>query len=568
MNTPVAPPALTPAPDFPALADRAAGTYNSKSYTWATHWGGTGGPQLKALADNAYTNAQAAYEAAAAAGEAATAAGEAATAAGESQAASALSATTASTQAGIATTQAGIATAAAGSITAAAATASAQATLATTERIAAQAAAATASAVVLGVSTGLPTAKPLLLLDFANSRFVDGRVTCALASASTRVNESGVNETVAANTPRLTFDAATGQCLGKMGEEGRTNSIRNNTMLGAVVGVVGSGGALPTNWINSAACTLEVIAIGVDAGVNYVDLKFSGTTTGSSSRIFFDATTTIAASTGQTWAASQYLKLVAGSLTNISSPSVYVRESTAGGTNLIASTGAATPTSALTRFEHIRTLTDATVARVVSAFSINHSTGVAIDITVRIGLPALELGNCVTSVIPTAGSAVARAAESAYLSGSNFSSWYKAAGGTIVVDGVTAGSGTHTVSNFWSIDDGTSLNRIGVSHSNAGICGLDVYVAGSLVASIGIAATLGTRVRIAATFTAGGYAISVNGSAVSTGAAAALPVVDRMHIGAGHGGTSRHLNGRIRNLAYYAPGVVSNAQLPLLSAIA
>jgi hypothetical protein len=64
MTTPTAPPALTTAPDFPALADRAAGTYNSKAYTWATHWGTTGGPQVKALADNAFTNATAANEAA------------------------------------------------------------------------------------------------------------------------------------------------------------------------------------------------------------------------------------------------------------------------------------------------------------------------------------------------------------------------------------------------------------------------------------------------------------------------------------------------------------------------
>ena len=63
-------------------------------------------------------------------------------------------------------------------------------------------------------------------------------------------------------------------------EESRTNSIRNSTASnGAVAGVVGSGGSLPTNWIKDVGTgiTWNVLGTGIEYGVDYVDVRFSGT---------------------------------------------------------------------------------------------------------------------------------------------------------------------------------------------------------------------------------------------------------------------------------------------------
>lgn len=98
---PTSPTPLPTIPPFPALADKATGTYNSKAYDWATGWKDDIAPAIEALADNAYDNA---VEGAA------------------SAAAAAASASTATTQAGTATTQASAASA---SAVAAAASASA-----------------------------------------------------------------------------------------------------------------------------------------------------------------------------------------------------------------------------------------------------------------------------------------------------------------------------------------------------------------------------------------------------------------------------------------------------------
>lgn len=57
---------LTPIPEFPALSDRAAGTYNSKAYAFGTHMGGPGPfvGEINALAANVHHNAQEAQSAA------------------------------------------------------------------------------------------------------------------------------------------------------------------------------------------------------------------------------------------------------------------------------------------------------------------------------------------------------------------------------------------------------------------------------------------------------------------------------------------------------------------------
>lgn len=78
------PPALSAIPAFPALSERAAGTYNANAYACLNHWAATGGPQLAALAANVFANATDAAGSATAAGSAKDDAEAAATAAGGS----------------------------------------------------------------------------------------------------------------------------------------------------------------------------------------------------------------------------------------------------------------------------------------------------------------------------------------------------------------------------------------------------------------------------------------------------------------------------------------------------
>ena len=90
--------------------------------------------------------------------------------------------------------------------------------------------------------------------------------------------------------------------LGVASFEQRTNSIRNNTMVGAVVGTPGT---LPTNWTDFGGTlngiTRTVVGFGTVNGIAYIDLNYAGTATSGSS--FFlepDVSGAIAASYGQT----------------------------------------------------------------------------------------------------------------------------------------------------------------------------------------------------------------------------------------------------------------------------
>ena len=67
-------PPLSDVPDFPALSDRAAGTYNSKAYAFGTHMANTFNAEIAAVANNVHGNAT---EAATSAVTANTKAGEA-----------------------------------------------------------------------------------------------------------------------------------------------------------------------------------------------------------------------------------------------------------------------------------------------------------------------------------------------------------------------------------------------------------------------------------------------------------------------------------------------------------
>lgn len=77
-------------------------------------------------------------------------------------------------------------------------------------------------------TTGYPTIRPSLSLDFANSKVVDSRITFTRASSGTIYNEDGLIESVASGVPRITHNPVTGECEGLLIEESRTNLLTHS----------------------------------------------------------------------------------------------------------------------------------------------------------------------------------------------------------------------------------------------------------------------------------------------------------------------------------------------------
>ncbi|MBM4179861.1 MAG: hypothetical protein FJ211_11125, partial [Ignavibacteria bacterium] len=70
-----------------------------------------------------------------------------------------------------------------------------------------------------------PTSRPTLDLNFAQTKRLDPRVTFSRSSAGTLHNANGVLQSAATNTARFDHNPATGESLGLLVEEARTNQI-------------------------------------------------------------------------------------------------------------------------------------------------------------------------------------------------------------------------------------------------------------------------------------------------------------------------------------------------------
>ena len=241
------------------------------------------------------------------------------------------------------------------------------------------------------------------------------------------------------SAPRFDHNPTTGESLGLLVEEARTNSIRNNTMVGAVAGTPGS---TPTNWAASttnAELTSQIIGVGSESGISYIDVKISGTVTASRSfDLNFEQVGSIAALSGQTWTQSVYLRQVGGSQSNIAA--IYLQANTYTAAIAYLTTPWLTAVtvgsgSLITqRFTAGNALTGATTAYIAPFLKISTATTGAVDFTIRIGLPQLEQGAFATSVIPTTTAAATRSADVASIGSSAFTSFYNQSEGTMFVE--------------------------------------------------------------------------------------------------------------------------------------
>jgi hypothetical protein len=193
------------------------------------------------------------------------------------------------------------------------------------------------------------------------------------------------------------------------------NHIRNSQAGGSTNGVIGSGGAYPLNWTASGTAAngvaVEIIGTGTEDGLAYVDLKFSGTpTTSSSAFLQFDSATQVVAANGQTWTGSAYVKLQGGSLTNVTQVRTFTSGRTSAGATVATqsqSTNFTPNGTALKLQRQIATfaMSDATVERVQNGVAFSYTNGNPIDLTLRIAAPQLELGSTATDYNPTNGTA-------------------------------------------------------------------------------------------------------------------------------------------------------------------
>ncbi|MFT8245663.1 hypothetical protein [Roseomonas sp. BN140053] len=390
----------------------------------------------------------------------------------------------------------------------------------------------------------------------------------ARASRAAGFDASGTRLEVAADLPR--FSAANGLLV----EEARVNGVRNPRAEGAAA-TGGSGfllGTTPTFWTRGTAAgiTNSIVGSGVQDGIPYVDIRFSGTATANTTSLNWatEQPTGCPAVAGEVWTSSWFGVVVAGSLSGINGVSANLYELNASSGITATSSAAWVPGSGAlrsSRFAITRSFTNAATAFTRTLHFLNVSSGAAIDITLRFGAPQYEKGSFASfPILPLAGTpgAGSRAAD--------LPSWQPPGGfgtaGTVVARCTLPQAAAAIPQGLWQIDDGTDSNRIVVR--NAGGLPVTAEAEGGGTASAtltGGSMAVGMPFRAALAWAPGELAFCITGGAVQRAIAAIPTGLSRLLVGHAAGALNRALNGEISVLDH-TPARLPDADLLALAA--
>lgn len=232
----------------------------------------------------------------------------------------------------------------------------------------------------------------------------DPRITSTRAgTGATYFDATGTLQSAPANTQRIDFGG---------NPPGVTNWIRNSTNVGAVVGVIGSGGAMPTNWTattGTAGLTATVLGFGTTSnGLPYIDLRFNGTAAGSFQIISQETGLVIPSANNMSWCPSASFQLVGGTTTNVVSIIFNDADLNAAGVNQVNFLVSAIPalTGSLVRSSATNVTTSVNTAWVGPNIQLNVTNGTAVDISFRIAGVQFEQASTAGAFVPTTNAAV------------------------------------------------------------------------------------------------------------------------------------------------------------------
>jgi hypothetical protein len=296
-------------------------------------------------------------------------------------------------------------------------------------------------------NTDFPNVRPSLDLRFALAKKLDPRITFTRGSTGTYFGSDGIMRTAGVNEPRFDHDPITGQSLGLLIEESRSNLVtysddfsnaswaRNNynintNVITAPDGTLTADKLIPINAstaihdlyktpnLSSNTYTLSIFAKAAEQ--NLIRLRIDDGIIARNT-IFNLTTGSVSSNTNVT------------SSSIIPYPNGWYRCSITVTTNIIN-----------------------LVFNTPSVFLADGTTGI------YIWGAQLEAGAFPTSYIPTTASTVTRSADNASMTGTNFSSWYNQSEGTIVISTDKLYSGNFdTYRHYYQIGDVTATNVFG-----------------------------------------------------------------------------------------------------------
>lgn len=426
------------------------------------------------------------------------------------------------------------------------------------------------SAISLAINRPSQAGLPALNLDFAGTRSVDSRITFTRASTATRFNSSGVLETVAVNTPRIDFDPVTGACLGLLIEMQRTNLVVrsqefDNASWSKHGATVTANAIIAPDGTLSADTLVEDASTGVHETVQAATLVVS---TQYALSVFAKAGSRaqvrVAGSGGGSWSLfpQGVFDLLSGTVLSSSGDRSATIQSVGNGWYRCTVYGTATNTNA--------GITVGVANMGTSSYTGDGTSGIFI------WGAQLEAGAFATSYIPTTSSQVTRSVDTAVMTGTNFSSWYRQDEGTLFAEAsstdFSATSGVIAVGDPTLAFGSAETMYFGFTSGNSGRPTLRILDAG--VAQVGSGLTVAgtvaenTPIKMAAAYKLNDFAFTFSGAPPATDTSGTVPTPTGCSIGGysqGWTGGGARLNGHIRRIAYW-PTRLPNNQLQALTA--
>jgi hypothetical protein len=333
--------------------------------------------------------------------------------------------------------------------------------------------------------------------------------------------------------------------------------------------VTGTPGTLPTNWTIPAAAglTREIVAIGTENGIDYLDVKLSGTATGTETEIRLESATQIVAANGQAWTESVYLKAISQPSPPLSYRLFMIERTSGGATVATALSSNLSITSTLTRFPFTRTLSGGvTTERIQPSIFISLTNGASYDFTIRIGWPQMEQGSVATSPIVTTTAAATRNAD--VISKTGVSGFIGQTQGTLYAEVDIQRLLGSVTRGILIIGDGTINNRVQLFFTGIVSNTIRGVIQNSVTTTFSFVVTSTGIYKLAFAYTNSGTAsLFINGTQVGSDASIGsftntLSVVE---VGSSIGATFQ-LNDRIRAAAIY-PTRLTNSQLQSLTTL-
>ena len=415
-------------------------------------------------------------------------------------------------------------------------------------------------------------AVPSLDLRFAESKsLVDATtgqslVTFTRASSSTYVSSDGLIKTATTNEPRFDHNPTTGESLGLLVEEQRTNLLLRSEEFDNASWVKSSStatanSAVAPDGLTTADTLVEVAAtaehsfgqtFSVVSGTTYTFSVFAKST--GASRALKMRLTTTAWNGGVNNQVD--FNLTTGSGTVQSGTPTFTAQQLNNGWWRFSITSTATATGTPGGNLHITQ-------------SVGGPISYAGDGTSGIFLwgAQLEAGAFPTSYIPTTTATVTRSADVASITGTNFSSWYRQDEGTVFADVAVAQPSSGANQFVFRASDNGYNNSVAWNIQASGFASIATAAGGVFdgIASSNSALPANVAAKFAAGYQSNNMALSFSGVTPAIDTSATMPTaLTRADIGSDHAGVNRVRAGTIRRLTYW-PQRLPNSTIQTLT---